>query len=283
MAWFHFVNKTYSMLVYCTLFFLSVAVLVTVAGCVIARKAAYPAPNIEVPSPPPAPIEEIVIEDCDEQVIAWLLRFEGGDESTPVLLAFHGNGENLETMHRAETIERLNALKAHVFAVDYPGYGRSTGSPNETSVVRAADVALASLRSRFPKNPVIVWGWSLGAGVAAQVASRNTDKIGGLILISPWTTLPATAKLHYPAFLVALFMRDEYDTLAAAPRIKAPALVIHGELDDLIPASQGKEVADAFHNLKLWFPVKGAGHNDVLSVEEVWRKMDWFIQSLKKI
>ncbi|HEX2252687.1 MAG TPA: alpha/beta hydrolase, partial [Thermoanaerobaculia bacterium] len=109
------------------------------------RHNLFPAPAVRVP-PPPAALDEVVLESAaGDHVVCW-----AGGASTagtrPVALLFHGNGENLETMRRARLYAALGRLRLAWLAVDYPGYGRSTGEPSEESLAAAADAALAWAR-----------------------------------------------------------------------------------------------------------------------------------------
>jgi len=171
----------------------------------------------------------------------------------------------------------LARLEIGFAAIDYPGYGRSGGRPSEESLGRAADAAWQWLGSRYPKRPRLVCGWSLGAAVALQLAAREGDGVDGVIAMSAWTSLPEVAGAHFPGWLVGLALHEKYDSLAVAPTVAAPALVIHGARDQIIPVHQGKRVAAALPNRR-WVPVPGAGHNDLLSREEVWQEMAAFIE-----
>lgn len=259
--------------------FLGLLLVGWVAGCAIARSSTYPAPRVALPAVPPAPIEEVALTSGRDRIMAWHLPATDSNPRTPALLAFHGNGENLETMRRSGTLTRLSQLGVHVLAVDYPGYGRSEGSPNEARVLAAAEAAYAWLAARYPSSPRFVWGWSLGAAVAAQVAARHAEQLHGVMLLSPWSTLPSVVRRLFPPFLVTLFLRDRYDTLAVAPSITAPTLVIHGLDDDLIPASQGRAVHVALARPVGFVGPPDTGHNDLLSQPGVWRELGSFLLS----
>jgi pimeloyl-ACP methyl ester carboxylesterase len=242
------------------------------------RQMLYPAPPVQVPSPPPAPFEEVRLAAGDDHAMAWI----GGsraDPAAPAVLFFHGNGENLETMRRAGLYEELDALGVAWLALDYPGYGGSGGRPSQQSLTAAADAALDEARRRWPDRPVAVCGWSLGAALAVDLAARRGSELERLVAISPWTRLAELAAVHFPAPLAALAVRSErWDTLAAAERVALPALVIHGKQDALIPAAHGRAVAAALAGPTEWIEVPGAGHNDLLAYPEVWRALERFLR-----
>lgn len=245
------------------------------------RQMTYPAPPVAVPSPPPLPLEEVRLAlPNGTEVVAWA-GGEGASAGAPVALFFHGNGENLETMRRAGLFEELAALDVAFLAADYPGYGLSGGRAGEEGVLATGEAAVAWARRRHPDRPLVLCGWSLGAAVALASAAAHPDAVDGLVAMSPWTTLADVAAVHFPRFLVRILLPERYDSLAAARRLKAPALVVHGERDAIIPVEQGRRVAEAIGGDARWVPVAGAGHNDLLAHDLVWRELAAFLDGLR--
>ena len=237
------------------------------SGC-LGRALTYPAPKVPVP-PAPAPLREVVLA---KGVVAW-----SGHASAPgpLILFFHGNGENLETLRLSGFLDGLGKLGLPFLAVDYPGYGRSEGSPSEKANLEAAEAALAWAG----KRPCVAFGWSLGAGVAVQVAAKHPNQVKGLILASPFTSLPDAAKAHFPSWMVWILLRERYPSLETAPQVKCPVLVIHGEADPVVPCAQGKQMAEA---LKCRFvPLPGRGHNDLFDDPEAWSEVSAFLKALR--
>ncbi|HVR98739.1 MAG TPA: alpha/beta fold hydrolase [Thermoanaerobaculia bacterium] len=244
-----------------------------------ARQALYPAPAVAVPSPPPSGLEEVRLDlSTGEKVTGWAYAASSLPPAAPVVVFFHGNGENLQTMAWAGLYEDLNSLGIAFLAVDFPGYGRSSGSPSEAGLMATGAAAVAWARQRQPGRPLILCGWSLGAAVAIATASRHPEEVRGLIALSPWTTLEEVARLIFPGFLVKAMLRETYDSLSAAKQIRVPALVMHGEVDDLIPASQGKRIAEALGGPTRWVAVPGTGHNDLFAQRQVWTELSDFLK-----
>jgi uncharacterized protein len=242
------------------------------------RQSIYPAPSVRVP-PAPAPLEEVGLElATGERIVAWAHSDPKLPPGRPAVVFFHGNGENLETMRMSGTFDELARLRVAWIAVDYPGYGRSTGSPSEEGSMGGGSAAVAWLRERHPGRPLVLCGWSLGAATAIGTAAAHPDEVRGLIALSPWTSLPDVARIHFPGLMVRSILKEKYDSLAAAKKVRVPSLVIHGELDNLIPAVQGKEVAAALS--ARWVPVPSAGHNDLLARDEVWMAMERFLDGV---
>ncbi|MCB0305566.1 MAG: alpha/beta fold hydrolase [Calditrichaeota bacterium] len=243
-------------------------------------KMLYPAPWLGVKAPQ-APLEEVALPlEGGIKVIAWRYRHPSPTPQTPVLIFFHGNAENLQTMAFSGIFTQFQQLNAHFLALDYPGYGRSGGRPSEGSLVAAGMAALDRAETDFPGQPVILAGWSLGAGIAFQVAARAPERLSGFIALSAWSSLEDVAKEHFPAWLVHALLRERYDSLAAAAQIACPALLIHGESDELIPVTHGAALSRQLPNLQRWLAVPHTGHNDLFSRREVWEALEGFVKQI---
>jgi uncharacterized protein len=234
----------------------------------------YPAPSIAVPGKPPAPF---LHPGWDLEIDGWLYEPQR-PVRRQVMLYFHGNGENLETLRQSGLLHELQVLQIPFLVVDYPGYGRSKGRTSEASILRNSTGAVNWLKTRFPDHSIILCGWSLGASVAVQTAKQTqTD---ALIAMSTWTSLRDIAVLHFSQWLVGFALKERYDALEAAKQIRCPVLMIHGELDDLIPASQGEKVATTLKAPTRWVLLPSVGHNDLLSQPEVWKEIATFLSAL---
>jgi pimeloyl-ACP methyl ester carboxylesterase len=248
-------------------------------GCIV-RSALYPAPNIAVPDNPPPGMKEVVLQLATaDSVVCWLYHNESLSDTAPVLLFLHGNGENLQTLRLSRSFDLLAGLNVHFIALDYPGYGRSTGAPSENSIARACDSALLWIAGHYPKSSIIVCGWSLGAAAAISAAGRNPTLAKGLVAMSAWTSLYDVARRFYPGFLIKLFVRDKYNSLNAIANVKCPVVLIHGRQDQLIPAGQGEALSHAAPMLRRWVALEVTGHNDLLDNPLVWKEIGGFILS----
>ena len=246
----------------------------------ITRFLTYPAPPVTVPSPPPEPYEEIYLSLKNQQTVSCWLYKNPIENTKIIVLMFHGNGENLETMRMGGLLNSFQNLDIHFLAVDYPGYGNSSGKTSEKANLEAADAAFKWIKEEFPDNSVIIFGWSLGAAVAIQAAAKHPGETDALIAISPWSSLKNVATAHYPQFLVNTLLNEKYDSIEAAKNITSPTLVVHGERDNIIPVEQGKRVADAIPGKSKWISIANAGHNDIFSSEAVWDEIKTFLKKL---
>jgi len=257
------------------------------------RSMVYPAPMVPVPPAPPEPLEAVHLSLADSvgsggSALAW---FQPAPESElkpedagPLVLFFHGNGENLETMRWSGTFEEFREVGAAVLAADYPGYGNSPGTPSEDALHATADAALEWAREHHPDRPVVAVGWSLGAALAVGLAARSKsgdgEPLAGLVALSAWTSLPEVAKKHFPAPLVKLALSERYDSLAAVEGLRLPVLLVHGTDDSIIPVTHGRRLAEVLGPTATWVEIEGAGHNDLLARREAWDAIGRFLSTL---
>lgn len=247
------------------------------------RHSLYPAPSLPVPSPP-LPLVEVTLDTTNgDRISAWAYDAKSSNQgaSRVSVLVLHGNGENLATLELSGTLLKLRQLGVSFLAIDYPGYGRSAGKASEKANIAAATAGLEWLSLKTPGDHLVIWGWSLGAGVGVQAAAR-AERIHGLITLSPWSSLEAVATEHFPRWLIRWALTESYDSVAAAESVSCPALVAHGGQDLIIPAHQGKRLAEAFPNLYRWIEIPGAGHNDLLAAGALWQEMADFFNHLQE-
>lgn len=194
----------------------------------------------------------------------WFIPSDG--DTTVVWL--HGNAGNIS--HRVDNLLMMNhMLGVNVFIIDYRGYGRSGGAPSEKGLYRDAEAALAYLSSRpqTGDDRLIFFGRSLGAAVAVELATRAAPH--ALILESPFTSVREMAKLSYP-FMPAPFLtlpiRSRFDSLSKITNVHAPVMVLHGDMDDIVPFEIARRLYDAANEPKRFYTIEGAGHNDTYAV-----------------
>jgi fermentation-respiration switch protein FrsA (DUF1100 family) len=216
-------------------------------------------------APAPSPeIQDIEFVSADgTRLHAWWCPRIGSDD---VILLCHGNGGNLS--HRGNTLLKLReSFNSSVLIFDYPGYGKSEGSPSEKGCYQAADAAydwLIKDKQFAPKN-VILYGESLGGGVATELASRRDHR--ALVLIKTFTSLPDVAQSLYPWVPVRWLMSNRFDSLSRINRCNRPVFVTHGDADRLIPYEQGRRLFAAANEPKQFLPMPGVEHNDPLPPE----------------
>ncbi len=189
---------------------------------------------------------------------------EGGGQTW---LWCHGNGGNLS--NRVDEIALLHRrIGVNLFIFDYRGFGRSTGAPSEWGTYVDARAALQYLRGRPGVDPerLVYFGHSLGASIAVELAMGTSPL--GLVLVSPFTSIREMADLTPMFRPFSWLVRGRYDSLARLPSIKHPILVLHGDLDTLVPIAQGRKVFYAANEPKRFVTLRGAAHNDTCIVTQ---------------
>lgn len=181
----------------------------------------------------------------------------------PVVLFFHGNAGNIGD--RLDTLRLLHEAGAATFIIDYRGYGRSGGSPDEAGTYRDAEAAwhwLTDTRGTAPRR-IVLLGRSLGGPIAAHLAARRRP--AGLILESTFTSLPDLAAEHYPWMPVRLLTRYRYDTAGYLAEVACPVLVVHGRDDELVPFAHAERLAELRPPVVELVALRG-GHDDAFLV-----------------
>lgn len=195
----------------------------------------------------------------------------------PVLVHFHGNGEQLAWTEWMA--DRLASNGIGAVMVEYPGYGlaREKGRPTEESIVRAAEAAIAWTRTNLnvSDDRLVLSGQSLGSGVAVHLAARGVGS--RLVLWTPYTSLPDVAAGWLPFLPVRLLMLDRFDSLSKAGQIRQPTLILHGTRDEVVPFSLGERLSRALPQAKL-LVLEGGRHNDLGDRPEAWAAVIPFVR-----
>ena len=194
------------------------------------------------------------------------------------MLYCHGNAGNIS--HRLDTYIALLATGVSVFAFDYRGYGQSEGRPSEEGTYRDAQAAYQWLRQKgFPGTNIIAFGESLGGGVAAELAARET--LGGLVLQSTFTSIPDMGAELFPWLPVRWLGTIHYDTRSKLPRLKVPVLVMHSPTDGLVRFSHGRANFGAANEPKLFWELKGDHNNPLTDTQHFIAGLEKFLGLIK--
>lgn len=202
-------------------------------------------------------VTERVLETPDgARVLAWYAPARPG---RPTILYFHGNAGALEA--RSERIRKYASRGLGVFMMTYRGFGGSSGKPSEAANVADARLAYDTLvASGVDPADIIVYGESLGTGVAVQVAGERP--VAGLVLDAPYTSMVDLAALHHPLIPGRWFMTDRYETRRHIAKVKAPLLILHGEKDTIVPIEMGREIFALAPEPKTMRTFPAASHDD---------------------
>jgi fermentation-respiration switch protein FrsA (DUF1100 family) len=213
---------------------------------------------------------------CGNPDEVWIKSGDGNEihglhwkapEGRPTMLFFHGNAQSV--FEWCLIYEELAPAGCGLLLIDYPGYGKSTGQPNEEGLYAAGRASLEWLKTEggVPEERIVLFGKSLGGPVAAETAMHCKPR--GVILESTFRSIPHVARKLLPMLPVDAVLKSErYETAERVPGIEAPVLVIHGTRDELIPFEEGQALFELALEPKQHYWVDNAGHNDVSMVAE---------------
>jgi hypothetical protein len=201
----------------------------------------------------------------------WIVK--GAAAPAPTVIYFGGNAEEVSgTLADARWPREWTLV-----SVNYRGYGASEGTPGERELIADALVIYDAVTKREEVDPrrIVVFGRSLGTAIAAHLAAERP--VVGAVLVSPYDSLAAVGRKHYPWLPVSLLLRHRFDALPDAERNQMPLLVIVGESDSIIPPERSRALYDAWAGPKTWLAVPGADHNDLGSDDAFWPGVTAFL------
>lgn len=228
---------------------------------VMQRDLMYPRnpARAEVPSVDLPGVEETMLTTSDgERLVAWVVPPR---EGKPVLLFFHGNAGNFGRGIRQTRFRALTEDGTGLFAVNYRGYGGSTGAPTEEGLLLDARAAYAAAATRFGAQRLIGYGESLGTGVVLKLAAEQP--LPAVILEAPYLSTASVAQLVYPYVPIALLMKDQFHSDQVIGKVHAPLLVLHGERDSVIPFSQGQALYELANPPKRFIRFPQGNHENL--------------------
>lgn len=230
----------------------------------LARKFLYYPDRLPLDMPPPrwAGNAEEVWMDCEDGVRIHGLWWSE-PEGAPVILFLHGNAQEVYSWSLVQ--QELAPVGCRLLLIDYHGYGKSGGESHEAGLYLDGKASMRWLHERGVEDPdIVVFGKSLGGGLACEIAQGRELK--ALVLESTFTSLKRVARKLFPFLPPGVPLGEVYDSISKLPSARCPVLVIHGEMDELIPVGEGLDLYAAAPEPKELYLVPGAGHNDVSMV-----------------
>jgi fermentation-respiration switch protein FrsA (DUF1100 family) len=201
--------------------------------------------------------EEVLLDTADgERVIAWTIAPR---EARPVVLYLHGNGGALR--YRVERFRALTADGAGLVALSYRGYAGSSGKPSEAGLIEDAFAAHAFALARYPAAKIVVWGESLGSGVAVALAAERP--VWRVILEAPFASTVEIGAAAYPFVPVRVLMKDQFRSDLRIDKVTAPVLILHGERDTVVPIESGERLYELIKTPKRFVRFADGGHENL--------------------
>ena len=214
-----------------------------------------------------------------ERLRAWWIPRE---QPLANVVFFHGNGGNLSLW--SPVFAELHRQGYAVLAWDYRGYGSSTGRPGEGGLYRDADAIVGLVKERGLARsgvPLVYWGRSLGATVAAYAASVRAPD--GVVLEAGFPSARALFERNPVMLVLSFFSSYRFPTAEWMERVTAPALVLHGTDDSVIPYRMGERLYEGLRGPKRFHAIPGGDHNDLAprDGEAYWTAVRGFVASLR--
>ncbi|MFN2456879.1 MAG: alpha/beta hydrolase [Chitinophagaceae bacterium] len=191
-----------------------------------------------------------------------------------VVLYFHGNRQNVERY--AKHAHQFTSNGYEVWTMDYPGFGKSTGKRSEQTIYNDAVLLYnMALHQTIPDN-IIIYGKSMGTGVAAQLASVRECR--QLILETPYYSIDALAKHYFPMYPVIPLTKYAFPTHKYLQNVKAPVTIFHGTNDEVIPYKQAKQLKSKHKHVQL-ITIENGKHNNLNEIDHFSNNLNSLLQN----
>lgn len=214
--------------------------------------------DTQVPTRMGIDVDELSIKTADgETLYGWVTYPDPDAANGRWVLFFHGNEGNVSSNLNPDRFRALSHLGLGVVCFDYRGYGKSTGKPTEEGLYLDAKAAYEYLRytRKVPSDSILIMGFSLGTGVAVNLASSG-QPAAGLILEAPYTSIPDVAATHFGWAPVSLLMSNRYESASKIGQVPYPLLILHSSEDEAIPYAQGEALLQQAKARKTLVPLK---------------------------
>ena len=193
------------------------------------------------------------------------------------LLFFHGNAGSLE--NRIHKLNKFGEMKINFLIIAWRGFSGNKGKPSEKGLYEDGQSAIQWLLEKgLNEKDIIIYGESLGTGIATHL-SQNKD-FAGVILETPFTSMVDAAKTFYPYIPVNLLLKDKFKNEDKVKNINSPILIMHGEVDQIVPFAMGKRIFEIANEPKFSYFTKHDNHMMEYD-ENLLKALNSFLKSLK--
>lgn len=211
-----------------------------------------------------------------------------------IILYFHGNGCELRQCGYIAD-ELVSRTDYNVWIVDYPGYGKSAGAITseqqlhniaiqiyseliaiDSNKINSDGLSTNEINNNSETKNIILFGRSLGSGIATKLASLNIVK--ALILETPYYSIKDLALSKYP-FVPSFLLKYNFRSDLYMPKVDAPVLIFHGDQDQLIPIDQAQRLSKLTKNLK-FVEIQSGTHDDLSTFSSYWSELEFFLNRL---
>jgi hypothetical protein len=233
-------------------------VLLCMAAWLAQRRLLY-FPDTQVVAPAAVDVPAQVLSRVAADGVSLTMWWAPPREGRPVVIYFHGNGGNLA--YRAPVFRDMIGAGYGLLALSYRGYAGSGGKPGEEGFAEDARAAHSAVAELAPGAGIVLFGESLGSGVAVRLATERP--VSGVVLNAPYTSVEERAQEIFWYLPVRLLLADRYRSRDIIGGIRAPLLILHGEADTVIPVAHGRALFHSASEPKTFVPIAGAGHDEL--------------------
>ena len=217
----------------------------------------------------PVPHKEINIPYNDSANIN-IIQFTTVSPARGVVLYFHGNRKNIAWY--AKYAPNFTKKGYEVWMIDYPGYGKSTGALTEQLLYNYAEQLYKLAHSRFANDSIVLYGKSMGTGIAAWLASRKNCR--ELILETPYYSITSLSAHYFPIYPVGRMIHYKIPSYAYLQQVIVPVTIFHGTSDGVIPYSNAEKLKPFLKPADKFFTIDGGSHNNLNDFPLFHQKLD---------
>lgn len=199
-----------------------------------------------------------------------IVQFTAGSKPRGVVLYFHGNKKNIERY--APAAPDFTSQQFEVWMIDYPGFGKSTGEFKESRLYDWALVFYQLARARFSPDSIIIYGKSLGTGIASQLASVRDCRY--LLLETPYYSLPSLIDAWLPIYPTHNIIQTKFPTYEHLQNVTAPVVIWHGTADWTVPIRNARRLLPFLKTGDRFITIEDGKHNDLRSYPEYKTSLD---------
>jgi len=200
-----------------------------------------------------------------------IIQFSAKDSiAKGVVLYFHGNKKNISWY--ARYTGNFTSKGYEVWMIDYPGYGKSTGKFTEQRLYDYALLLYTLARKKYSADSIIIYGKSMGTGIASQLASIRYSK--RLILETPYYSMHSLMSHYLPIYPISSMIHYRLPTFEYLQKAIMPITIFHGDEDGVIPYRNAKKLKAVLKPKDEFVTIKGGGHNTLNDYPEFHRKLD---------
>ncbi len=195
----------------------------------------------------------------DKETILNIIQFNTRDTAKGVVLYFHGNRKNISWY--AKYSGRFTSKGYEVWMIDYPGFGKSTGKFNEQRLYDYALQLYKLARVKYKPADIIIYGKSMGTGIAAQLAAVRDCRY--LLLETPYYSMVSLVLHYFPIYPARRMLHYHFPTNEYLPQVTAPIVIFHGTNDGVIPYSNAEKLKPLLKKNDEFVTIDGGSHNDL--------------------